>query len=39
VCPTRPAYDIAARCPVWAPPLAGAELRLRNKTWRTQIAS
>jgi hypothetical protein len=25
--PTRRGYDIAARCPVWAPPSAGAELR------------
>ncbi len=31
VCPTRPGYDIAARCPVWAPPSAGAELQPRNK--------
>jgi len=38
VCPTRPVYDIAARCPVWAPPLAGAELRLRNKIWPMPIA-
>ena len=38
VCPTRLGYDIAARCPVWAPPSAGAELRPRNKTWRMQIA-
>ena len=29
--PTRHGYDIAARCPVWAPPSAGAELRPRNK--------
>jgi len=36
--PTRPGYDIAARCPVWAPPLAGAELRLRNKIWPMPIA-
>ena len=38
VCPTRPGYDIAARCPVWAPPSAVAELQPRNKTWRIQIA-
>ena len=38
VCPTRPVYDIAARCPVWAPPSAGAELQPRNKIWRMQIA-
>ena len=38
VCPTRPGYDIAARCPVWAPPLAGAELRPRNKISPTRIA-
>ena len=37
-CPTRPGYDIAARCPVWAPPSAGAELRLRNRIWPTPIA-
>ena len=36
--PTRRGYDIAARCPVWAPPLAGAELRLRNRIWPTPIA-
>ena len=30
-------YDIAARCPVWAPPSAGAELQLRNKIWPTPI--
>ncbi len=35
--PTRPGYDIAARCPVWAPPLAGAELRPHNKIWPTPI--
>ena len=37
-CPTRPGYDIAARCPVWAPPSAGAELRPRNRIWPTRIA-
>jgi hypothetical protein len=36
--PTRHGYDIAARCPVWAPPSAGAELRLRNKISLTPIA-
>ena len=36
--PTRRGYDIAARCPVWAPPLAGAELRPRNKISPTPIA-
>ena len=38
VCPTRPIYDIAARCPAWAPLSAGVELRPRNKTRRMQIA-
>src|SRR5215470_1047304 len=37
VCPTRPGYDIAAQCPVWAPPLDAAELRPRNKISRMQI--
>ena len=36
--PTRRGYDIAARCPVWAPPSAGAELRPRNKISPTPIA-
>jgi formate dehydrogenase major subunit len=36
--PTRRGYDIAARCPVWAPPLAGAELRPHNKISRMRIA-
>ena len=38
VCPTRPGYDIAARCPVWAPPSAGAELQPHNRILRMQIA-
>ena len=36
--PTRRGYDTAARCPVWAPALAGAELRPRNKISLTPIA-
>ena len=36
--PTRRGYDIAARCPVWAPPSAGAELRPRNKISPMPIA-
>ena len=38
VCPTRHGYDIAARCPVWGPPLAGAELQPRNRISLTPIA-
>jgi len=33
VCPTRPGYDIAARCPVWAPPSVG---RSYNRATRSR---
>ncbi len=38
-CPTRPGYDIPARCPVWAPPSAGAGRRRRNRICATLTAS
>jgi len=36
--PTRPGYDIAARCPVLGTSFGRAELRPRNRIWPTRTA-